>query len=236
MKTVMKTALITGASGGIGRACVERFREAGYGVVAVARDLRSLENLGEGVTAIEASVATEEGRRAIAASVASVDALVHVAGINPREPLASMQEVVLREAFEVNFFAPVLLTQALAPRIASGGAVIFVTSTLAQRAAPAALAYAASKAAFGGAMRVLSLELGARGVRALAVAPGLVDTAMMREGRSDEDVRALAALSPLGRVGEAGEVAELIVAAAENGFMSGAVIPLDGGMTAGFAR
>jgi NAD(P)-dependent dehydrogenase (short-subunit alcohol dehydrogenase family) len=232
----MKTALVTGASGGIGRACVERFREAGYRVVAVARDIRSLEDMGEGVTAIEASVATEEGRRAIAASVSSIDALVHVAGINPREPLVSMQEPVLREAFEVNFFAPVLLTQALAPRLARGGAVVFVTSTLAQRVAQAALAYASSKAALEGAMRVLALELGAQGVRALAVAPGLVDTAMMREGRSDDDVHALAALSPLGRVGEVREVAELIVASAENAFMSGAVIPLDGGMTAGFSR
>jgi NAD(P)-dependent dehydrogenase (short-subunit alcohol dehydrogenase family) len=233
----MKTAMITGASGGIGRACVERFREAGHHVFAVSRDVASLRSLGEAVTLIEADLASARGRGLIAERApAGLDALVHVAGVNPREPLEAMTEATLREAFEVNFFAPMLLTQALAPRLGEGGAVIFVTSTLAQRAAPSALAYAASKAALEGAMRVLALELGVRGARALAVAPGLVDTNMMREGRSDDDVRALAELSPLGRVGEASEVAAMVLAAAENRFVTGAVIPVDGGMTAGFPR
>ena len=233
----MKTALITGASGGIGRACVARFLEAGFRIAAVSRDVTSLGAFDERVTAIEADLGAEAGRAALVKHAPErLAALVHVAGVNPREPLEAMREPTLRQAFEVNFFAPMLLTQALAPRLEPGGAVVFVSSTLAQRAAPAALAYAASKAAIEGAMRVLSIELGARGVRALAVSPGLIDTEMMREGRSEEELRALAALSPLGRVGDAAEVAQMIFAAATNGFTTGAVIPVDGGMTAGFSR
>lgn len=233
----MKTALVTGASGGIGRATVEALLSRGHRVLAVSRQARVLTALGDGVVPVEAELSTEDGRARIAAAVSGpLDVLVHVAGVNPREPLASMREDTLRTCFEVNFFAPILLTQALAPKLAAGGAVIFVTSTLSQRAAPGTLPYAASKAAVEGAMRVLSLELGERGVRALAIAPGLIDTAMMREGRNEQDVAALAALSPLGRVGEAAEVASLVVAAAENRFLSGAVLTIDGAMTAGFSR
>lgn len=88
----MKTALVTGASGGIGRATVEALLSRGHRVLAVSRQARALTALGDGVVPVEAELSTEDGRARIAAAVSGpLDVLVHVAGVNPREPLASMR-------------------------------------------------------------------------------------------------------------------------------------------------
>ena len=147
----------------------------------------------------------------------------------------------------INAFAPVLLVQAAVPRLReSGGSVVLVSSTLAQRPAPHTLGYAMSKAALEVATKVLAAEL-APSVRVNAVAPGVVDTAMVRQlrltpheppppeteraDRIEAQLASLRALHPLG-LGLPADVARAVLQLLTARWMTGSVLTLDGGLTA----
>ena len=128
-----------------------------------------------------------------------------------------------------------------------GGSIVTVSSTLSGRPAPSTLGYAGTKAALEATTRGLAKELAARHIRVNAVAPGVVDTDMVRQPRVApgtrvpegaerdrlvaEQLEALAYLHPLGRLGTAAEVAELIVQVLDAEWMTGSVVTLDGGLS-----
>jgi 3-oxoacyl-[acyl-carrier protein] reductase len=243
----MRVAFVTGGSGGIGRACAQALAEAG---LPVAVGYRSNE-LGakEAVAAIEAAGGTAEALRVDVAdegevgeafdrvekSLGDVSVLVNAAGISidglavryPTEDWKRTLDANLSGAFHC-------ARRALRPMLrARWGRIVNVSSAVALRGNPGQAAYAASKAGLVGMTRSLAREVGGRGITVNAVCPGVIETEMT--GDMPEAARErLIAETPAGRGGDPAEVAAMIrfLASEEAAYVNGAVIPVDGGLTA----
>jgi NAD(P)-dependent dehydrogenase (short-subunit alcohol dehydrogenase family) len=159
--------------------------------------------------------------------------LVNAAGIYPATPLADMTAAAWDRVQDVNVRAPVLLTLAVA---AAGRptAVVNISSGAATRARPGAAHYCTSKAALEMATKACAVELAGQGVRVNAVAPGFVEVGSPVNPVTPEYAAAVA-VNPLGRPGQVDEIAAAVVwlASAEAAFVTGAVLRVDGGATAG---
>lgn len=244
----MSHALVTGASRGIGRAIAELLLARGRSVIASARDgalLASLEQAHPGrVTTIPCDLAQPGAAAKLierAREVGTLHEVVLAAGIARYAAFADVTEQDLRAQLELNFIAPFTLLQHAGRSMAEGSMVV-VASTLAFRTAPTTAAYAASKAALVSAARSAALELAPR-VRVNVVAPGVVDTDMVRAPRRalsrGEDAAALVAqqlaslraLHPLGRLGTPEEVAEAVLYLLDARWLTGTVLTIDGGLT-----
>lgn len=247
-----KVALVTGATRGIGRAIVERLLAHGRVVVACARDAEALKQLtlahGQRVLPFAVDLAEEgAGEHAVDEALrmtGRLDELVCAAGIVRYAPVGEVQPGDLAAQLQVNFVAPYLMAQRASLHMRSrGGAVLFVTSTLAYRPAALTSAYAASKAALVAATRALALEL-APSIRVNALAPGVVDTDMIRVPRgehlSDEAARLravertleeLTQLHPLGRLGHVDDVASAAHFLLDASWITGSVLTVDGGLS-----
>ncbi|MEM6957306.1 MAG: SDR family oxidoreductase [Myxococcota bacterium] len=246
--------LVTGASRGIGRAIAERLLARGMRVGAVGRDERALRELAKSapsqVVVMVGDLSLPDQRSEIARAARSTFGellgVVLAAGVARHEPFSTLSEKSLRHTFEVNFFSPALLCRDLAPLVAKGGSLTMVSSTLATKPAPNTAAYAASKAALEALTRTMAIEL-APHVRVNAVAPGIVDTAMVRDlrlepgevaptgqalkERLEAQQQSMAELHPLGRLGNATEVARAVDYLIRSNWSTGTVLTLDGGLT-----
>ncbi len=235
-----KRVLVTGASRGIGRAVTLALVARGSAVVACGRDTAALDALvvearrveaasGGRVVACVAELTRAADRERLvaeaAAALGGLDALVLAAGIARHAAVGALTEADFDATLAADLVAPVLLAQAALPQLADGGGVVFVGSNLAQRPVPGTLVYAAAKAGLDAAARGLAIELAPRGIRVNVVAPGVVDTDMMR-GR---DLAALAAVHPLGRVARPDEIAGAVLALLDAPWTTGATLVVDGG-------
>ena len=243
-----RVALVTGGSRGIGReTALELAKSGARGVVITSRKQENVDQSraemiqagadGEKVLALAARADDESSaHEAVAATVdafGACDILVNNAGTNPA--FGNLMEVdlgALDKTWAVNMRAPLLWVRAVhrAWMGEHGGAVVNVASVAGLRPSPFMGAYNISKAGLVHMTRQLALEL-APDVRVNAVAPAVVKTRLAGLLLEDED--AAAAMHPLGRVGEPGDIARLIVFLASNasGWMTGTVIPIDGGVT-----
>lgn len=236
-----KVVVVTGAARGQGAAEVALL--AAEGATVIAADV--LDDLGHAVvrglpggTACyqHLDVTSPAGWDAVATLAAgaygAVHGLVNNAGIPARDRLPNVPLDAWQHAFDVNVTGPLLGIQALVPLMTHGGSIVNVCSVAALSGHVAA-AYTASKWALRGLTRTASLELAARGIRANAIMPGLVDTPMM-DSASPAFVDAALAEIPAGRIGTPGDVAPLVAFLLSDsaGYISGAEIPVDGGMTA----
>ncbi|MFD6257866.1 SDR family NAD(P)-dependent oxidoreductase, partial [Nocardia sp. NPDC060256] len=188
-----------------------------------------------------ADVATEAGTDAIAAAVqargGTLDVLVHNAGVFGLTPLDDLDPADVRHQFEVNVFAPILLTAKLLPLLRSpGGNIVVVSSISARLASPEQSVYSASKAAVDSLIRSWAVELGPKGIRVNGVAPGNVRTPILTTGGlSDETVTTwrsgYADRAPTGRIGEVSDITPWITRLAEptSSWISGEIIVIDGG-------
>lgn len=250
-----KVALVTGATRGIGHATVEALLARGRKVIACGRDVSALADLSRAHPGRVQTVAvdlSEPGRAEWLVDEALrlagiVNELVYSAGIVHYASIGKVSEAELRAQLEVNFIAPFLMSQrmGLHMRTRGGGAIVHVASTLGLRPARDTAAYAASKAALIQATRSLALEL-APEVRVNAIAPGVVDTDMIRAPRSpvsgdaathssdvDTLLQSLAALHPLGRLGTPSEIAEAILFLLDASWITGSTLRIDGGLLVG---
>ena len=171
---------------------------------------------------------------------------MHSAGTVLHQPPGHIDEAALRAQLEVNLVAPLRLGEEALSVLEPGGGAVFVASTLAWRPVVTSAAYSAAKAGLLAAMASLALAGAPRHVRFNAVAPGLVDTEMVRElrlapgevlpGPAEHERRlqaqmdALSALHPLGRMGTAGDVAEAIVHLLAAPWTTGTTLRIDGGL------
>ncbi len=243
-----KTALITGASSGIGRACALRFAGEGAGLALVGRRRSALEetlaelgDLDVDVGLVEADLSEpEDCRRAVeeAATVSgALDIVVNAAGIIGSGDLESTTHEAWDAMMRINLDSIFLVMQAALPRLReTRGNVVNVSSVTGLRSFPGVLAYCVSKAGVDQLTRCAALELAESGVRVNAVNPGVVVSNLHRRGGMEEKayqrfLEHSRTTHPLGRVGEPGDIAEAILylASERAGWVTGVTLSLDGG-------
>jgi NAD(P)-dependent dehydrogenase (short-subunit alcohol dehydrogenase family) len=235
-------ALVTGAGSGIGRACVERLAAGAARVAAVDLDVRFMDGLD--ALPLAADVSDEA---AVAAAVARagdelgpLDAVVNVAGITGTRAAAECHVTPgdeWRRVIEVNLTGPFLVCHAALPGMLERGrgTIVNVASVAGLVAFPGRCAYSASKGGVVQLTRSLAADYAARGIRANAICPGMVDTPMTRWRLEDPELRgAVLERIPAGRVATTEEVAEAVALLSGDAmpYMNGAMLVLDGGWTA----
>ena len=248
MDFTAKTALITGATSGIGRATALAFAQAGGDVVLAGRNVEALDAvaaevraLGRRATPVPTDlVRTADRARLVDTALAEhdgIDLLVNAAGVIATGTVETTALEDFEAMFALNTTAVFHLMQLALPSLkARRGAVVNVSSVTGVRAFPGVLSYCASKAAVDQLTRCTALELAEHGIRVNAVNPGVVVTELHRRGGMDaERYEAFLAHSctthPLGRVGQADEVARLILflGSDDAGWITGVTMPVDGG-------
>ena len=240
-----RRVVISGASSGIGLETARMLASKGAEVCLTARRAGPLaaaaKEIGDGAWAWPCDVADPESVVALAAETktrwGAVDGLVNNAGFAPMARLDETPNDVWDETFAINVRGPFLLCRELGPMLKEGEspAVVNVSSTLAERAIQGMAAYNASKAALNQLTRSLALEWAPQ-VRVNAVMPAVVETPIhATRGMSSEQVEAMGEMHPMRRVGQPEDVAAMIsfLLSDASSWMTGAVIPVDGGMLAG---
>jgi 3-oxoacyl-[acyl-carrier protein] reductase len=164
----------------------------------------------------------ESAVRSIVDAAGRLDVVVLAAGYMPVAPITSTTDGQWHQAIEAILGTAFAVTRAALPVMRQGGAIVAVSSINATLAAPGLPAYAAAKAGLEGLVRQLALEYGPHGIRVNAVAPGLI---------GPTDIPGAELGYPLGRPGTPAEVAEVVYFLAGAGFVTGAVVPVDGGLS-----
>ena len=241
--TEPKTAIVTGASRGIGHGIAQRFRDLGWRVITVSRgplpqqcpwhaeqnthvqlDLADLDQIQHTVEALRPLLGGSK-----------LHALINNAGISPKGPGGSRVNSlttdikVWQEMYNANFYAPLILTRGFAQELSNArGAVVNLCSIAAYRVHPfAGSAYATSKAALAALTREMAADMAGMSVRVNAIAPGEIDTTILSPGTSqivDNDI-------PMRRLGKVDEVSDLIefLCSDKASYITGAEIAIDGG-------
>jgi len=241
-----RCALITGASRGIGRAVAAALARDGWGVCANYLERRdAAEGLvsellaqGRAAMAFQADVADREAvermARAASEALGPVELLVNNAGISHQGLFQDVEDALWERILAVNLTGPRNAIRAVLPRMLSGkrGCIVNVSSIWGLRGGSCETAYACTKAAVVGLTRSLALELAPSGIRVNCVAPGCIETDMVRA--LGEETRAmLMEETPLGRLGRPEDIAEAVAFLASDraAFITGQVLTADGGFT-----
>ena len=235
MNTERKVAVITGASQGIGSALVKAYRERGYQVVATARSIKPSDD--PEILAVAGDIADPEtAARVIAAGVARfgrIDTLVNNAGIFIAKPFTQYSADDYAAILGVNVTGFFHMTQHAVAEMQKhgGGHVIQITTSLVDHAmsgVPSVLA-SVTKGALNAATKSLAIEYAKGGIRANAVALGIIKTPMHPEATHAE----LAGLHPMGHMGEMSDVVDAVLYLESAGFVTGEILHVDGGQSAG---
>lgn len=238
------TALVTGGASGIGLAIARGLVARGFGVVVTGRTEPDAD-LGPHLDFLRVDHADPRAADAVAAATGTLErfgpltALVNNVGRRHNDAIADLDRASLLETLALNTVSPMLLTSRLAPRLGDArGAVVNVSSRLAVVGMPGVAGYAASKGAINAFTVAAAVELAPLGIRVNAVAPGMTRTPLIEAWLAEQPdpVAAEALVSdrvPLGRLGRPEDVAGAVVflASPESGFITGAVLPADGGYT-----
>ena len=223
----MKTLIITGASKGIGFQVAKMAAEKSYRVINISRSdaaHASIENHNIDLAAPDAA-----NKFALLVEELQIDGhitLIHNAAELKSDSAANTATSDFRHTLELNVVAPHILNQILIPKMTQGSGIIYVGSTLSEKAVANTYSYVVSKHALIGMMRSTCQDLANTGIHTACVCPGFTDTEMLRAhvGEDAEIIESLSTLSTFGRLVTPEEIANTIVFAAENPVINGAVI------------
>ncbi|CAM3706485.1 elongation factor P 5-aminopentanone reductase [Mesobacillus zeae] len=233
-------ALITGASGGIGKCIATKLAEKGYSLYlhynkngkAVDGLLKELEKLGGEYIPVQADLASKDGYKVLASQVFDLDAIIHNAGHSVSGLLEDLDEDEAEKLIQVHVTSPLLLTKLLVPKLIrkKSGAIVTVSSIWGETGASCEIAYSMVKGAQISFVKALSKELAPSGIRVNAVAPGAVSTSMMA-GFSLEELSQISEDIPLGRLGLPEEVADGVEFLLSNraSYITGHILSINGG-------
>ncbi|MGH3292141.1 MAG: SDR family NAD(P)-dependent oxidoreductase [Trebonia sp.] len=238
-----KAALVTGAGsvGGMGFHIARVLRERGASVVISGRDpdrgARAARALGGGTRFVAADLADLADVRRLASDAGEPDILVNNAGVMLARPPIDQDAYSYGQALNVNLCAPYFLTTSLAPSmLAKGsGSIINISSIAARSGLPGMSVYGASMAGLEALTRIWAAEFAGRGVRVNTVMPGPTRTEGLIRLFGEQAVEQMAGLTTLKRTAHAAEIAEVVafLAGPRSTYMTGALIPADGGAMAG---
>ena len=238
-----QVAIITGGGAGIGQAISELFAAAGAAIVVSDLKKETADAVADGIVAsggraigVACDVTNAEARKALVDAAASaygqINILVNNAGGGGPKPFDMPMETFVW-AYELNVFSMFNLTQLCAPHMqaAGGGAVLNISSMAGENKNQRMASYASSKAAANHLTRNIAFDLGPKGIRVNAIAPGAIKTAALASVLTPEIEKAMLKHTPMGRLGEARDIAQaaLFLCSPASSWVSGQVLTVSGG-------
>ncbi|KRB33457.1 3-ketoacyl-ACP reductase [Mesorhizobium sp. Root695] len=239
-----RTAIVTGASKGIGAAIARRLARDGVAVVVnYARGraeaeaiVRSIEAGGGKAIAVQADVADPSGIAALfdagEKAFGGIDILVNNAGIMKTSPIAQTDDASFDTQIAINLGGVFRGMREGARRLRDGGRIVNFSSSVVGLYQPGYGVYAATKAGVEAMTHILAKELGARRITVNAVAPGPIETALFMDGKSEAQIEAIGKMIPLGRLGQPDDIAGLVsfLAGPDSFWVNGQIIRANGGV------
>lgn len=237
-----KTLLVTGASSGIGQSIAIECSKMGATVIMVARNQERLSQTltqmaGEGHQIFCADLTIEEEIDKLVADLPVLNGVVHCAGIGSHVPFKFVNKAKLDEVFAVNYFAPTLLSQKLlkAKKISKQSSIVFISSISGNCIASSASSiYCSTKAAVGGLVKAMAVDLAPQGIRVNSVSPGAIRTAIFDSGEiSEEQLKEEEQRYLLKRLGKPEEIAyaTIYLLSDASAWTTGTNMVVDGGYT-----
>ena len=249
MQNQNKIAIVTGGGSGIGLAIAEKFTQNNIRTIIIGRDQIKLDSakkrLGELCEPLSYDVNELAGIPGLVNELkqrfGKIDILVNNAGINLKKDFTEVtdedfQKVILTNVTSVFVFSREVVKCMLEKK--NGGVIINISSMAAQYGLPRVIGYSASKNAIDGMTRAMAVELSSKGIRINAIAPGFITTPMTAKAFSDDPARLNKALArtPMGKLGEPADIgdAALFLVSDAAKFITGVILPVDGGNSIGF--
>jgi NAD(P)-dependent dehydrogenase (short-subunit alcohol dehydrogenase family) len=243
-----KIAIVTGGGSGIGLAISEKFITAGIQTIIIGRDANKLndakEKLGELCFPIICDISNLSSIPALIENIITqfgqIDILVNNAGINMKKDFTEVTDEEFQSVITTNLSSVFAISREVVKQmlVQGSGSIINISSMAAQYGLPRVIAYSASKTAIDGMTRAMAVELSPKGIRVNAIAPGFIETAMTAKALNTDPERKVKVFgrTPMGYMGQPSDIGEaaLFLATDTSKYITGVVLPVDGGNSIGF--
>lgn len=235
-----KYVLVTGASGGIGRAISLQLAQEGYSLYlhyyqnrdSMRKLMDDLSHCDGEYIPIQADLSSLEGYRGLVSNIFSIDAIIHNSGMSHYGLLMDLQEKQAEELITTHVTSPLLLTKELLPKLIAKkkGNIIVISSIWGQTGAACEVAYSTVKGAQISFVKALSKEVALNGIRVNGIAPGAIKTPMMTTF-TEEDVVNISREIPMGHLGTPENIADVVsfLLSEKSAYITGQIIPVNGG-------
>jgi NAD(P)-dependent dehydrogenase (short-subunit alcohol dehydrogenase family) len=248
LERTLKTAVITGGASGIGLAIANKFVKEGIKSILIGRDEKKLKDackaLGELASYVQCDITDllrlPDMVKGITKANRKIDILVNNAGVHLKKPFGEVTDEEYQQVILTNQVAMFSLTREIAKVMVleKKGSIINISSMASQYGIPLVIAYTASKSAVEGMTRAMAVELSPLGIRVNCIAPGFIKTEMSSKALTNDPERKkkVYGRTPMSRLGTAEEVADAVFffASDSSSFITGVVLPVDGGNSIGF--